>query len=164
MELLPAILASKDPFKSFGDFLADYLGDLDGDVEQQRLCFAWHLKARQLPGYADDKQNLRTFEAGSLPLSLPDVGVYDEVKQNIIEYAKERAHKKNIIQVDHFVIDFRFLKLHRKLQLMQKGQSIHDSACMTWTDFDLADLLLKIITKYPNDIENFPAVRNMVDY
>ena len=44
------------------EFLQDYLGDPDRDVEYQRQCFGWNLRNINLPKYSNVKQNLRLFE------------------------------------------------------------------------------------------------------
>ena len=48
--------------------------------------------------------------------------------------------------------------------MLLKNQSISNSKYQNWAGLELAGMILKIFEKYPHDVQNFTALRNIVDF
>lgn len=69
-------------------------------------------------------------------------------------------------------MDLRYLVLDQKLQALQKNKELKNLPLNSkykydinaWTELQLSTLIVEIFEKYPHDIQNFTALRNIVDF
>lgn len=82
------------------------------------------------------------------------------VMDKIREESKDKDNSTFNVPINHFLHDLRALTLVEKLDLLRQDKEVTD---IVVDEVVIADLMLAINEKYPQDVDDHFAFRNIVD-
>jgi len=155
---LDSLLNHEEDFDCFTDFFVALKPDaMEATNDCEDTTFIRHLRNPILPKFSDEDIYMDKFNTDDLMRS----EVRDKSSKLIIDRFEDKPSDANMsIHVEHFSLSLKSQILKAKIEEFNNGEKITGHP---FTDLELAEMLNSIVDKYDYAVEDYVAIKYMVD-